>query len=78
LICNHIPKRVFVFGLVGLAFISMLLCRPPKAGAHTESREKEILSIGSGKILDGNLAAAKKAAIGDALTKGERFCRHYP
>ncbi len=70
MICNHIPKRVFVFGLVGLAFISMLLCRPPKAGAHTESREKEILSIGSGKILDGNLAAAKKAAIGDALTKG--------
>ena len=70
MIFNHIPRSLLVPGLMGLVFISIWLCRPLNADAHTESLEKEILSIGTGKIFKGNLAGAKEAAIGDALKKG--------
>ena len=63
--------RVF-YVCIGLALALIHSTYASRAGAETreETDQKEILIIGNANILDDNIAAARKAAISEALTKG--------
>ena len=64
---NHIPVKIFLCLSLGLILI---LCCDHEAQCQVKPDKTEILSIGTGRIIDENIAAARKAAISDALSKG--------
>ena len=68
---GHATEGAYVGCFFGLFLICMILfCRPLMVEALPESSEKEIVTVGTGTIFDGNRAGAKERAIADALTKG--------
>ncbi len=66
---------IFIFELI---LISVFICRVQYAGCSEKAAKIDVLVIGSGRIIDGNIAAARKDAISDALLKGlEEYLTRY-
>jgi len=71
---NRNPRRNF-FLLTALSIIFLCV---PVGDSHGKINQTEILVIGAGKILKGNVAAARKKAISEALKKGvEEYLARY-
>ncbi|MBW1805299.1 MAG: hypothetical protein JRJ06_02825 [Deltaproteobacteria bacterium] len=71
---NRNPRRNF---FLLTAFSIIFLC-VPVGDSHGKINQTEILVIGAGKILKGNVAAARKKAISEALKKGvEEYLARY-
>lgn len=67
--------RIITFGLI--VFYSAFFHMPIMEGREKDDRN-EILVIGTGVVLKGNVAAARKEAISDALLKGiEEYLAEY-
>jgi hypothetical protein len=58
---------IFIFELILLSFF---ICFVQYAECSEKADKIDVLVIGSGRIMDGNIAAARKDAISDALLKG--------
>jgi len=58
---------LFIFEFI---LLLVLISRVPYVECSEEANKIDILVIGSGRIIDGNIAAARKEAISDALLKG--------
>src|SRR4030042_3343439 len=65
----------FIFELILLSFFFSCI---PDIECSEKADKIDILVIGSGSIVDGNIAAARKEAISDALLKGvEKYLTRY-
>jgi len=72
---GKIMRHNFIFGLI---LISVFISRVPYAGCSEKADKIDVLVIGNGRIIDGNIAAARKDAIADALLKGlEEYLTRY-
>jgi hypothetical protein len=66
---------IFIFELILLSFF---ICFVQYAECSEKADKIDVLVIGSGRIMDGNIAAARKDAISDALLKGlEEYLTRY-
>ncbi len=66
---------LFIFKFI---LLLVLISRVPYVECSEKANKIDILVIGSGRIIDGNIAAARKDAISDALLKGvEEYLTRY-
>ena len=63
-------KRSFLGVTFGFVFLFVFVFHIAAAGSLEKADMSEILVIGSGRVISGNVSAARNAAISDALVKG--------
>ncbi|MBW1769236.1 MAG: hypothetical protein JRJ65_19595, partial [Deltaproteobacteria bacterium] len=67
---HPLPKGILARTIFGLYIFSVLTFSSSAAGMEMKVEQNEILVIGTGIVVDGNVAKAKKTAISEALVKG--------
>ncbi|MBW1861802.1 MAG: hypothetical protein JRJ02_05445 [Deltaproteobacteria bacterium] len=67
---HPLPKGILARTIFGLYIFSVLTFSSSVAGMEMKVEQNEILVIGTGIVVDGNVAKAKKTAISEALVKG--------
>lgn len=71
-------KRSYFLFICGLILVSVFVFHIPAVESSEKTDQIEILVIGSGSIIDGNIAAAREDAISDAFLKGvEQYLAKY-